>query len=180
MVFAHDTALALQAAAAIVNSAEPPDTLTTVAELDAFFRGYEYTGRHDGDRAELEAVRAIRPQLRTLMLSPRLEAIDLVNAMLAEHRAVPRLVRHGVHDWHLHAVDDDAPLTTRLMVETAMAMVDVIRADEMSRLGTCADDDCEVDRARPLAQPLQALLLHRVRQPQRGRGLPRPPGRRAG
>jgi predicted RNA-binding Zn ribbon-like protein len=143
VVFAHDTALALQAAATIVNSAEPPDTLTTVAELDAFFRGYEYTGRHDGDATELEAVRAIRPRLRELMLSPRLEAIDLVNAILAEHRAVPRLVRHGVHDWHLHAVDDDAPLTTRLMVETAMAMVDVIRADEMSRLGTCADGDCE-------------------------------------
>lgn len=143
MVFAHDTALALQAAAAIVNSAEPPDTLTTVAELDAFFRGYEYTGRHDGDRAELEAVRAIRPRLRTLMLSPRNEAVDLVNEMLAEHRAVPRLVRHGAYDWHLHAVDDDAPLTTRLVVETAMAMIDVIRADEMSRLGTCADGDCE-------------------------------------
>jgi predicted RNA-binding Zn ribbon-like protein len=143
VVFAHDTALALQAAAAIVNSAEPPDTLTTVAELDAFFRGYEYTGRHDGDRAELEAVRAIRPRLRTLMLSPRNEAVDLVNEMLAEHRAVPRLVRHGAYDWHLHAVDDDAPLTTRLVVETAMAMIDVIRADEMSRLGTCADGDCE-------------------------------------
>ena len=24
-----------------------------------------------------------------------------------------------------------------------MAMIDVIRADEMSRLGVCADDDCE-------------------------------------
>ncbi|MFC5178441.1 CGNR zinc finger domain-containing protein [Nocardioides taihuensis] len=143
MVFAHDTALALQAAAALVNSAEPPDTLTTVAELDAFFRGYEYTGRHDGDRAELEAVRAIRPRLRTLMLSPRNEAVDLVNEMLAEHQAVPQLVRHGAYDWHLHAVDDDAPLTTRLVVETAMAMIDVIRADEMSRLGTCADGDCE-------------------------------------
>ena len=32
---------------------------------------------------------------------------------------------------------------TRIIVETAMAMIDVIRADEMSRLGICADDDCE-------------------------------------
>ena len=37
----------------------------------------------------------------------------------------------------------DAPLETRIAVETAMAMVDVIRADEMSRLGICADADCE-------------------------------------
>ena len=36
----------LQAAVALVNSAVEPDTLTTVAELDAFYAGYEYTGRH--------------------------------------------------------------------------------------------------------------------------------------
>ena len=31
----------------------------------------------------------------------------------------------------------------RVLVETAMAMVDVIRADEMSRLSVCADESCE-------------------------------------
>ena len=55
---------------------------------------------------------------------------------------MPQLVRHDDWDWHLHAVADDAPLATRIAVETAMAMIDVIRADEMSRLGVCADDDC--------------------------------------
>ena len=63
--------------------------------------------------------------------------------MLAEARAVPRLVRHDALDWHIHAVDDDAPLADRILVETAMAMVDVIRADEMGRLGVCAADDCD-------------------------------------
>jgi predicted RNA-binding Zn ribbon-like protein len=43
----------------------------------------------------------------------------------------------------VHAVDPTEPLPTRICVETAMAMIDVIRADEMSRLGVCADDDCE-------------------------------------
>jgi predicted RNA-binding Zn ribbon-like protein len=37
----------------------------------------------------------------------------------------------------------DAPLATRIAVETAMAMIDVIRADELSRLDVCADPDCE-------------------------------------
>ena len=37
----------------------------------------------------------------------------------------------------------DAPLATRITVETAMAMVDVVRTDEMSRLGVCEDDDCD-------------------------------------
>jgi predicted RNA-binding Zn ribbon-like protein len=68
--------------------------------------------------------------------------VEQVNRMLAEARALPRLVRHGDVDWHVHAVADDAPLATRITVETAMAMIDVIRADEMSRLSTCADDSC--------------------------------------
>ena len=50
--------------------------------------------------------------------------------MLAEAGALPQLVRHGDWDWHLHAVAPDAPLATRIAVETAMAMIDVIRADE--------------------------------------------------
>ena len=36
----------------------------------------------------------------------------------------------------------DAPLDRRVAVESAMAMVDVIRADELSRLSVCADDRC--------------------------------------
>jgi predicted RNA-binding Zn ribbon-like protein len=63
--------------------------------------------------------------------------------MLAEAGALPRLVRHEGFDWHLHAVSSDASLATRVTVETAMAMVDVIRADELSRLGVCADDGCD-------------------------------------
>ena len=52
-------------------------------------------------------------------------------------------MRHGGHDWHIHAVAPDAPLATRMAVEAAMAMIDVIRADELSRLAVCADDTCE-------------------------------------
>lgn len=143
MLFTHETELALQAAVVLVNSAEPPDTLTTVEELGAFFEGFGYTGRHDGDAAELDAVRALRPTLRVLLTSNRERAADLVNRLLADARATPRLVRHDRFDWHVHAVDDDEPLATRIAVETAMAMIDVVRADELSRLGTCADDDCD-------------------------------------
>ena len=63
--------------------------------------------------------------------------------MLSEARAVPQLTRHDDFDWHIHAIDQQAPLDTRILVESAMAMVDVIRADEMSRLAICADDTCE-------------------------------------
>lgn len=143
MPFAHDTAVSLQTAAALANSALEPDTLGTVGDLDAFYAEWEYTGRRDRTAAELEEVRALRPRLRALLLADRDEAVEMVNEMLRDGRALPQLVRHDTWDWHLHAVDPDAPLATRICVETAMAMIDVIRADEMGRLGLCADDDCD-------------------------------------
>ena len=143
MRFAHDTVVSLQAAVTLANTAEPPDTLASVDALDEFYAEFEYTGRRDGDDAELAAVRALRPTLRELLTSDRDRAVELVNEMLAEAGALPQLVRHDRWDWHLHAVEPEAPLATRIIVETAMAMVDVIRADELSRLGVCADEGCE-------------------------------------
>ncbi|MEP7090998.1 MAG: CGNR zinc finger domain-containing protein [Nocardioidaceae bacterium] len=143
MVFTHDAEISLQAAVVLVNSAVPPDTLTEVEDLEAWFEEFSYTGSRRRDRAELDAVRALRPVLRDLLTSDRDRAAELTNAMLADVGALPQLVRHEPFDWHLHAVPADASLATRITVETAMAMVDVVRSDELSRLGVCADEDCE-------------------------------------
>jgi len=143
MVFAHDTEIALQAAVALANSALDPDTLETVEELTTLFTDFDYSGRLDGDEAELGAVRALRGDLLRLLTAERDDAVVMINAMLRETRALPQLERHDQFDWHIHAVERDAPLATRIVVETAMAMVDVIRADDLSRLSRCADDDCE-------------------------------------
>jgi predicted RNA-binding Zn ribbon-like protein len=142
VVFAHDTEVSLQAAAILANSSLEPDTLRTLEDLEAFYEEFEYTGRRDHDAAELASLRALRPELYALLTAERDDAVALVNAMLAEARALPQLVRHDHWDWHLHAVDQEAPLATRIAVETAMAMVDVIRSDELSRLGVCADETC--------------------------------------
>jgi predicted RNA-binding Zn ribbon-like protein len=143
VLFTHDTEASLQAAVFLVNSAEPPDTMTALDELDDWYEAFSYTGRRVGDRAELDEVRALRPVLRELLTAERDDAVAIVNAMLADAQAVPQLVRHEPFDWHVHAVSPDAPLVTRVAVETAMAMIDVIRADELGRLGVCADDDCD-------------------------------------
>jgi len=143
VTFAHDTEAALLAAVALVNSAEPPDTLTTTAELDAFFATHRYTGGRTHDDAELVAVRALRAPLRALLTADRDEAVALTNRILAERRAVPQLVRHDGWDYHLHATDPSAPLADRIAVETAMAMVDLVRGDELSRLAVCADETCD-------------------------------------
>lgn len=131
------------AAVELANSGSDPDTLTTVEDLDRFFDRHAYTGSHARTRAELDAVRALRAPLRALFTGTRDQAVGTVNRMLADAVAVPQLVRHGDVDWHVHAVGPDAPLDTRVVVETAMAMIDVIRADEMSRFSVCADAHCE-------------------------------------
>ena len=143
MVFTHDTELALQAAAMLANSAEDPDTLLTVADLDRVWTDFGYTGRHERTRAELDSVRAIRPRLRALLTADRDTTVALVNETLSRAGAVPQLVEHGEFGWHIHAIDRDAPLDLRVLVDTAMAMIDVILADELSRLALCADDTCE-------------------------------------
>ncbi|RJS45249.1 CGNR zinc finger domain-containing protein [Nocardioides cavernaquae] len=143
MAFAPETAGALEAAVTLANSALEPDSLNTVQALREFFEGNRYTGRPPSVRADLDDVRAIRLRLRELLAAERDEAVGLVNGILEECRVLPRVVRHDSLDWHLHAVDDDAPLSIRILVETAMAMIDVIRADEMDRLGVCNAAGCQ-------------------------------------
>ena len=143
MLFAYDTESSLRSAVALVNSAEEPDTLTNLEQLDAWYIEHGFTGRYDADEAELESVRALRPVLRELLTADRDRAAELVNELLAEAQAVPQLRRHDGLDWHIHAVPSDAPLARRVAVEVAMAMIDVIRANELSRLAVCIDDRCE-------------------------------------
>ena len=142
MTFANDTVEALESAVFLSNSELEPDTMTTLAELRAFFTQFGYTGPLPS-ASELEPVRAIRTPLRHLFLARRDEAVPLVNDILATQRALPQLVRHGDVDWHIHATSDDRPLAERILVESAMAMIDVIRADEMSRFSHCAMEDCD-------------------------------------
>ena len=143
MVFAHDTELSLQAAVLLANSALEPDTLTTVADLDEFLRVHPYTGGIRHDEEELAEMRGIRERLSALWGVDREGAVTLVNAMLHDGGALPRLVIHDDYDWHVHATSDDAPLATRILVEAAMAFVDVIRSDEYGRVRVCDADDCE-------------------------------------
>ena len=143
MIFTDDTEETLRAAVWLVNSAEDPDTLTSLDDETTFIGRFRYTGRLDRDDAELAGLRSIRPQLRRMLLAPRDDMAAAVNEALDGVSLRPRLTRHGTVDWHLHAISDDHPLPERVIVETAMALIDVIRAEEGSRISVCADDTCE-------------------------------------
>lgn len=143
MLFAHDTEVALQAAAALVNTDDPDgEQLPDVAALNEFVQAWGWTGTHEQDQAELDSVRALRPRLRQLWPGTADQVVATVNRLLAEAHAVPQLVRHDGWDYHLHATPTDAPLATRMAVEAAMAVSDVVRAGELSRLRLCEYPGC--------------------------------------
>jgi predicted RNA-binding Zn ribbon-like protein len=143
VLFAHDTEVALQAAAALVNTdATEGDLLADTKALDAFVAEWGWTGTRRRDQAELEQVRALRPRLRRLWEADEDAVTKQVNRMLREAKAIPQLVRHDGWDYHLHATSAKAPLADRMAVEAAMAFVDVIRQQELDRLRVCDAGDC--------------------------------------
>jgi hypothetical protein len=142
VIFAHDTEVALAAAAELVNT-ETNGGLDDLDELDGFLARWGFTGSRQHDQPELEAVQALRPRLRQVWFEDKDGAVTLVNALLRQGSALPYLMKHDEWDYHLHATSADQPLADRMMVEAAMAFVDVIRTDELDRLRVCAADDCD-------------------------------------
>ncbi|SFN94703.1 CGNR zinc finger domain-containing protein [Mycetocola miduiensis] len=147
MLFAHDTEVSLATTAALLNtlpgaSHSGTDELSTPEQLVAFLDRFEFTGSRTGDATELAEMRALRPRLRELWTRGEEGVVHLVNDLLREANALPQLVKHDAWDWHLHATPASAPVALRAQVEVAMAMVDLIRAQELSRLHECAAEDC--------------------------------------
>ena len=137
MVFAHDTEVALLAAAGLVNS-----DLSDQQALEAFLAEHRYTGARTRDSAQLASVTALQPRLRALWDLPLDALVVEVNAMLRSAAALPQLVAHDGWAHHLHATDPETPLADRIAVEVAMALVDVVRQQELERLQLCAAEDC--------------------------------------
>lgn len=146
MSFTHDTEVALQYAAALVNtrpSSSRDEGLRSVADLLEQMAGWGWTGAEPRIQEDLEAVRRVRERLREYWYADLDEAVRITNELLRDGDARPRLVNHEPIGWHIHATDDDAPVAVRMAVDTALAMIDVIRAGELDRLKECTGDDCE-------------------------------------
>jgi predicted RNA-binding Zn ribbon-like protein len=144
MPLAHDTERALAAAAGLVNTGRNgEDQLTTIDELEELVGVWQWSGPRRGDRAELAAVRELRPTLAQFWSADKDTVVDIVNRVLRDCRALPQLVKHDQWDYHVHATDSQAPLPDRMAVEAAMAMADVIRIGELGRLRVCGGENCE-------------------------------------
>jgi predicted RNA-binding Zn ribbon-like protein len=144
MIFTHDTEIALVAAAELVNTIDGDDErMPDIAALDRYVRAWGWTGKIERNEAELRAVRALRPRIRQFWELDEDGVVDLVNELLREGRALPQLIKHDGWDYHLHATPPDAPLAIRMAVDAAMALVDVVRAKELSRLRICEHPTCD-------------------------------------
>ena len=148
MRFAPDTEESLAFVMALCNtdpsaSRSGDDELATVDQLMVVLGQYHYTGRIDRDETELRDVHRTRALLRRVWSLSRDDAVEAVNKMLRDAKALPHLVRHDDLDWHMHATEPSSPLAERMRVEAALALIDVIRMNEMDRLRVCAADDCE-------------------------------------
>ncbi|SFN95350.1 Conserved protein containing a Zn-ribbon-like motif, possibly RNA-binding [Pseudonocardia ammonioxydans] len=149
MEFAHDTQAALAAAASLVNTAtDEHDVLDDQDAFDAWLDGQVYTGDRERSPAERASVRELRSRVAALWPRgddepDRDRTVELVNDLLEETDARPHLARHDGWDWHLHVTPRNAPLAHRIGAEVAMAVADLVRGDDLSRLRRCAGEDCD-------------------------------------
>jgi predicted RNA-binding Zn ribbon-like protein len=145
VIFAHDTEVALNSAAALVNTGRGGrEQLPDLAALDEFVAAWSWTGGRTHDQAELDAVRGLRLRLEPVWELAEDAAVDLVNTLLREAAALPQLVKHDGWGYHVHATAAEAPLADRMAVEAAMAFTDVIRTGQLDRLRPCAADGCDM------------------------------------
>ena len=144
MIFAPDTEASLGTVVALINTAiAETDALLTSADLEEFLNEQGFTGSRTRNDAELRSVRQLRSQLGEIWVLDEDQAVEAVNNILRTARALPQLVKHDGWNYHIHATTPEAPLSERMAVEAAMALVDVLRSAELTRLRTCAASDCE-------------------------------------
>ena len=165
MAFAHDTTAALVLAADLVNSgrhandandandanhaggAGDDDLLPDVGALEAFLDKHGVEPRPRATAADLDAVQALRPRLRAVWQAADQDPqslADLVNRLLCDSGARPRLVDHGGGwGWHLHVTGHDAALGDRIAAQAGFAFADLVRLREADRLRRCEAPGCE-------------------------------------
>ncbi|WP_232021372.1 MULTISPECIES: CGNR zinc finger domain-containing protein [Pseudonocardia] len=115
-------------------------TDTGAADTDA---ATEAATEAAADTAAARAAAAGADTAATAEGPDRDRTVELVNTILAETDARPRLARHDGWDWHLHVTPREAPLADRMGAEIAMSIVELVRGDDLSRLRRCAGEDCD-------------------------------------
>lgn len=155
MNFSHYSDRPVELAVELVNTAGlEEDRLATPEQLEAFLGEYEEMWE-DVARppipSDLKGIHALRSALREVLeTDDETRASDLVNRILAEHGAIPRVSTHsGVP--HLHFEPVGTTITSWLGAITAMGLATVIIENGVDRFGVCGANNCDdvyVDTSR--------------------------------
>ncbi|GAA1560597.1 CGNR zinc finger domain-containing protein [Brevibacterium picturae] len=158
MTFANDIRSNLTMLVDLLNTsgaiAEAGDELTTTAGLHGFAARHDFSGPLKATKSDVKETRELRERF-AIALDASIDAetdsdaskateriVSEVNITLQWAGALPRLVRHGDWDWHLHAVGQSASLADRVAADVALVLIDLIRSGDLDRLGLCAAEDC--------------------------------------
>ena len=99
------------------------------------------------DRDGAERLYRLAGQLRVVFERAAAGDIDAcarrVNALLAEYRAAPQLIRHDDEPWHVHFHSEDAGLASRWGATCATALAVVLSNGTLDRLGICPAAGCQ-------------------------------------
>jgi len=116
---------------------DAPAALSEVLDKHQFTYSRTITGR------DLEQVRTLRRRLRAVFeTESESEAASIINAVLAESGALPRLTDHDGKHWHVHYTSEETPLVDRLGSETAMGLAVVITDGGFDRMRVCQGEGC--------------------------------------
>ena len=146
MNFEGYNAASLTAAVELVNSHNPASGRDDLPDEEALTRFLQRRpGRYPEEVTpeDLRDIKRLRAQLRSVFEAhAESEAAEVLNGLLEQAQALPRLTSHDGDPWHLHYTTDGTALGRRLAAETAMALAVVITDEGFDRLRTCCSDDC--------------------------------------
>ncbi|GGJ91645.1 hypothetical protein GCM10010123_21810 [Pilimelia anulata] len=136
-----DFAAYAQTAVQLVNGTlTDPDTAADVFVGDLSWMRTEATER------DLAALRRAQPRFREVFhlgaAGRDTETVALVNVLLDDFPARPRISGHDASDWHMHVASRGASVSAELLAGAAWGLAAWLCEHGSSRLGACADDRC--------------------------------------
>lgn len=145
-MFGHDTERSLQTIVDLVNTDPAYDDeegLPDVEALKTFVAEHRISHGEPLSEGDVVAVRGVRRGFGEFFgVTDAVTAATLVNGLLSQATVRPRLTNHDDYGWHLHYFAPGASLVEHLAVDGGMAVAQVIAADEIGRLRTCAAPTC--------------------------------------
>ena len=149
MDFSHYSDQPVQMAVDLINTLElvsGEEHLAAPVDVTEFIRGHEGDwARPDWEASErdLHEVRALRSRLRSVFdAEDEVEAADVINSVLSDSAAVPRLSVHG-DEPHLHFEATDENAARRLGAVTAMGLSVAMIEGGYERFGKCHSSTCD-------------------------------------